>query len=58
MARPDERSRKITWRDPSLGAGALARMSGLEYLQSMASGKLPAPPSIITIPISTGVRAA
>ena len=44
MTSQDERTRTVTWRDPNLGAGALKRLSGLEYLRNMASGELPAPP--------------
>jgi uncharacterized protein (TIGR00369 family) len=39
-----ERSRTYTWTDPAEHAGRLGRAGGLELLQAMASGELPAPP--------------
>lgn len=42
----DERSRTITWRDPMIGAKAMATMSGLDYLRSMLDGSVPPPPII------------
>jgi len=38
------RRRTITWEDPSPAAQAGGTMSGLEYLQAMREGRLPAPP--------------
>jgi uncharacterized protein (TIGR00369 family) len=38
------RSRTFTWSDPMLNAAELGRRSGLELLQAMARGELPAPP--------------
>jgi uncharacterized protein (TIGR00369 family) len=38
------RSRRVTWDDPMVSADAVKTMSGLEFLQAIASGALPAPP--------------
>lgn len=38
------RSRYVTWDDPSVSAKAVRTMSGLAFLQAIASGALPAPP--------------
>lgn len=38
------RSRTFSWSDPMLNAAELGRRSGLELLQAMARGELPAPP--------------
>jgi uncharacterized protein (TIGR00369 family) len=38
------RRREITWQDPVPVAEAGARMSGLEYMNAVASGELPPPP--------------
>jgi uncharacterized protein (TIGR00369 family) len=38
------RSRTYSWQDPAVNAGRLARTTGLELLQAMAAGELPAPP--------------
>ncbi|MFL5871712.1 MAG: PaaI family thioesterase [Solirubrobacterales bacterium] len=43
MAAPT-RSRTITWQDPVPVAAAGAEMSGLEYMNAVASGELPPPP--------------
>ncbi|MGO3147394.1 MAG: PaaI family thioesterase [Leucobacter sp.] len=42
----DASQREITvrWRDPAEGLAALPALSGLEYLQKMASGELPGAP--------------
>ena len=39
-----QRTRTITWEDPLPGAKLARSMSGLEYLQALQSGQLPAPP--------------
>lgn len=39
-----KRERSITWQDPMAAAEAAPTMSGLDYLQAMVEGKLPAPP--------------
>ena len=38
------RTRTFSWTDPALNAGELGRRSGLELLQAMAKGEIPAPP--------------
>ncbi|MEU7868084.1 PaaI family thioesterase [Dactylosporangium sp. NPDC049140] len=40
----DLRSRTFSWSDPMLNAAQLGRQSGLEMLQAMRRGELPAPP--------------
>ena len=40
----NQRSRNITWEDPHALAGSAAGLSGLEYLQKIVCGELPAPP--------------
>jgi uncharacterized protein (TIGR00369 family) len=39
-----ERSRTFSWTDPTLHASLAGRQSGLELLQAMSRGDLPAPP--------------
>lgn len=39
-----DRTRTFGWTDPALHASLVGRRSGLELLQAMASGELPAPP--------------
>jgi uncharacterized protein (TIGR00369 family) len=39
-----ERSRTITWSDPSINADHVGRRSGLEMLRAMIAGELPPPP--------------
>jgi uncharacterized protein (TIGR00369 family) len=39
-----ERSRTFSWSDPLISARAAPSMGGLEYLQAMQRGELPAPP--------------
>lgn len=48
----DVRSRTFSWSDPMLNAAEVGRRSGLELLQAMARGELPAPP--ITHLMGTG----
>lgn len=38
------RTRTVTWDDPSIGAQVAPTMSGIEYLRAMAQGELPLPP--------------
>ncbi|MEV6928684.1 PaaI family thioesterase [Dactylosporangium sp. NPDC051485] len=40
----DLRSRTFTWSDPMLNAAEIGRRGGLELLQAMSRGELPAPP--------------
>lgn len=39
-----ERTKNVTWRDPSEGAEAARTLSGLEWLRAMVKGETPAPP--------------
>ncbi len=39
-----ERTRTVSWDDPLIGARAAPTMGGLEYLQAIERGELPAPP--------------
>jgi uncharacterized protein (TIGR00369 family) len=39
-----DRKCMVTWEDPTAGAEAAAKMSGLEYLRAIARGELPTPP--------------
>jgi uncharacterized protein (TIGR00369 family) len=39
-----ERSRNVTWEDPSVGAALARDLSGLDYLRAIAEGRIPAPP--------------
>lgn len=43
LAVPDRR-RVVTWEDPLAGAGLATQLSGLEYLQRIVDGRVPAPP--------------
>jgi uncharacterized protein (TIGR00369 family) len=38
------RTRTVTWEDPLAAAGVGATLSGIDYLQAVAEGKLPPPP--------------
>jgi len=39
-----DRTRTISWQDPLIGANLAKTMSGLEYMQAMIDGAIPAPP--------------
>jgi uncharacterized protein (TIGR00369 family) len=43
------RERTYSWGDPSLSAGAARTSAGLEVMQALARGELPAPPIIATL---------
>ncbi|MGW5606274.1 PaaI family thioesterase [Streptomyces sp. NPDC003753] len=43
------RSRTFEWKDPSLSAAAVGQESGLDFLRSVLSGRLPAPPIAATL---------
>jgi uncharacterized protein (TIGR00369 family) len=45
----EKRTRTITWEDPMAGAKLGATMSGMDYLQAMLAGKIPAPPIAQTL---------
>ena len=42
--RGPERTRTVTWEDPSIPAGAAASMSGLEFIRAIIDGEIPPPP--------------
>jgi uncharacterized protein (TIGR00369 family) len=44
MTQTQERTRTFGWTDPAVHAAMIGRQSGLELLQAMAKGDLPAPP--------------
>jgi uncharacterized protein (TIGR00369 family) len=44
-----KRTRTTSWEDPMTGAALGATMSGIEYLQAMLAGKIPAPPIAVTM---------
>jgi len=39
-----ERTKQVTWKDPSPGMAAVKEMSGLDYLRAIIAGTLPAAP--------------
>src|SRR3954453_6762235 len=41
-----ERTRTFGWTDPAVYAGVIGRRTGLELLQAMSAGELPAPPIV------------
>ncbi|NUR08602.1 MAG: PaaI family thioesterase [Nocardioidaceae bacterium] len=43
------RSRSTTWEDPAITAAQLGRTSGLEMLEAVRDGRLPAPPIAATL---------
>jgi uncharacterized protein (TIGR00369 family) len=43
---PIDRSRTVTWEDPLVGAALAKTMSGLEYMQGLLDGSIPAPPIV------------
>ena len=45
------RSRTYEWTDPSIVAGKLGSMSGIDQLRTMIAGDLPAPPIMATLDI-------
>ena len=40
----ETRTRTFTWDDPQVNAAEVGRLSGLELIQAMIAGRLPAPP--------------
>ncbi|MEU6665910.1 PaaI family thioesterase [Streptomyces sp. NPDC046727] len=46
------RSRTFEWQDPGISAAAVGRQSGLDFLRSVLSGRLPAPPIMATLGFS------
>jgi uncharacterized protein (TIGR00369 family) len=49
MTDPLERTRTITWDDPAPGTAKGLSMPGLDYMQALAAGALPAPPIAATL---------
>ncbi|MDI3260174.1 MAG: PaaI family thioesterase [Sinobacteraceae bacterium] len=47
------RTQSFRWQDPALTAVAAQRLSGLEFLQSMAAGKLPLPPIAVLMNVQS-----
>jgi uncharacterized protein (TIGR00369 family) len=47
-----ERTRTFGWTDPAVHASMLGRRSGLELLQAMSDGELPAPPIMQLIDVA------
>ncbi len=45
----EERTREFTWTDPMPPLGSLRAMPGLEFLQGMVDGVIPAPPIASTL---------
>jgi uncharacterized protein (TIGR00369 family) len=39
-----DRTRTVTWDDPSAGPAVLAQLSGIEFMQALAEQRLPKPP--------------
>jgi uncharacterized protein (TIGR00369 family) len=46
------RRRTIAWQDPTLGAAAAARLSGLEYVEAIKAGEIPPPPIAVVMNMS------
>ena len=44
-----ERTRTITWQDPTEGARKAMEISGMDYLAAMADGAIPMPPILHTL---------
>lgn len=44
-----ERTRTVSWEDPSIGAKKALEMSGLEYIQAMKDELIPPPPIMLTL---------
>jgi len=44
-----ERTRTITWEDPTIGAKRGRTMSGLDYLRAIKNGEIPPPPIAVLV---------
>lgn len=44
MTENPERTLTVTWEDPMIGAAQIKDMTGIEYLQAIIAGTIPAPP--------------
>ena len=52
-SRPEStRTRLLTWQDPLESVAAAAGLSGLEYVERIASGEIPPPPIAVTLNMS------
>ncbi len=49
-----DRSRIVTWEDPSVGAALARELSGLDYLNMIADGRIPPPPIAALLGMSLG----
>ena len=45
----EEKSRTYTWKNPSIGAEAALKLSGMEYLTKMLNGEIPGAPIADTV---------
>ena len=50
-----QRTRTITWEDPTVGAKKGRTMSGLEYLRAMQDGEIPSPPIVVLMNMDIAV---
>ena len=48
----EERTKTVTWEDPSIGARAAVSMSGLDYMRAIAGGEIPPPPIALVLDMS------
>ncbi|GAB2615781.1 phenylacetic acid degradation protein [Paractinoplanes abujensis] len=53
MTQTQPRTRTFSWTDPSVHAAMIGRSSGLELLQAMAAGSVPAPPIMSLIDLAS-----
>lgn len=53
MTQTQSRTRTFSWSDPSIHASHVGRSTGLEMLQALASGELPAPPIMALIDLAS-----
>ncbi|GAA2660781.1 PaaI family thioesterase [Paractinoplanes durhamensis] len=53
MTQTQDRTRTFGWSDPSVHASLIGRRSGLDHLQAMAKGELPAPPIMQLIDVAS-----
>ena len=54
----EERSRTFTWEDPRGSAAAAKSLTGMEYLQAIAIGRLPGPPILEALGVDENVEIA
>ncbi len=53
MTQTQPRSRTFSWTDPALHADQVGRRTGLEMLQAMSDGSLPAPPIMQLVDVAS-----